>query len=242
MKIIIKIILCLLIPFSAYSKSDTEFPTLKEQIQYYQNRYKVECVEDKITDNYGNGFDSLYGTRNMRTILYGIAYRGGANNFYHKLNKRENQNPLLSDGLENLCKEGFTDVVYLYSKNYLSAPREMIVGNNKLEYLQISGNNAQEINRIIEMVYEVIIRKRKGPIYFHCWNGWHQSGYVAAVILKQFCGYSDEKALNYWVRNTDGASRGYEQIKKRIIEFKPLAEFEISKELQQDICPCLRVQ
>jgi len=238
MKIIVKMFLLLLSQLLIFSNIKAEFSTLFEQIQYYQNRYKVQCVEDKITDNYGNGFDSLYGTRNMRTILYGIAYRGGANNYYHKINKRENQNPLPGDGLENLCKEGFSDAVYLYAKNFSSAAKETIVGNNKLEYWQISGNSSEEIRRIIEMVYEVITRKRRGPIYFHCWNGWHQSGYIAAAILKQFCGYSREQALDYWVRNTDGASRGYEQIKKRIIEFKPFAEYEISKDLQKVICPC----
>lgn len=238
MKFILTAILYLIIHFSIFSNCRAEFSSLDEQIKYYKNRYKVQCVEDKITDNNGNGFDSLYGTRNMRTILYGIAYRGGANNFYHKFNKRENQNPLPGDGLENLCKEGFSGAVYLYAKNFASSAKEVTFGNNKLEYRQISGNNSEEMKQIIEMVYEVITQKRKGPIYFHCWNGWHQSGYVAAAILKQYCGYSDEKALDYWVRNTDGASRGYEQIKKRIVEFKPFSEYEISKELQPVICPC----
>lgn len=240
MGFIVKTYSYIFIYFSIFSICRCEFSTLDEQVNYYKNRYNVQCVDDKITDNKGNGFDSLYGTRNMRTILFGIAYRGGANNYYHKINKRENQNPLPIDGLENLCKEGFSGAVYLYAKNFASSAKEISVGNNKLEYKQISGNNSEEMKQIIEMVYEVITQRRKGPIYFHCWNGWHQSGYVAAAILKQFCGYSDEQALDYWVRNTDGASRGYEQIKKRIVEFKPFSEYEISKELQPVICPCTK--
>ena len=72
----------------------------------------------KVTDNWGNQFEDLYGTRNMRPVLHGVAYRGGANNYYHKRNKRKNQNPLPSDGLLNLCQEGFSGAVYLYQQNH----------------------------------------------------------------------------------------------------------------------------
>lgn len=218
----------------------SNFPDLVSQIEFYENRYKVNCIDEKITDNFGEGFDSLYGTRNMRTILFGIAYRGGANNFYHKHNKRDNQNPLPDDGLLNLCQEGFSDAVYLYSKNFSTAPKQISCGENTLHYWQISGNSREESKKIIEMVYEVITRKRKGPIYFHCWNGWHQSGYIGAIILKQFCGYTDEQALNYWILNTDGAHKGHDRVKQQVLEFKTLDEFTISKDLQEKICPCYK--
>jgi hypothetical protein len=215
-----------------------QFQDLKSQVEYFEKRYKVNCVDEKITDNFGNGFDSLYGTRNMRTILFGIAYRGGANNFYHKSNKRDNQNPLPEDGLMNLCKEGFSDAVYLYGKNFETAPKHISCCENTLKYWQISGNSSEEARKIIEMVYEVITRKRKGPIYFHCWNGWHQSGYIGAILLKQFCSFNNDQALNYWVRNTDGAHKGHEQVKNRVLNFKPFNEFTIPKDLQDEICPC----
>ena len=109
----------------------------------YRNRYKVDCVGEKITDNFGNGYDSLYGTRNMRTILYGVAYRGGANNFYHKTNKRDNHNPLPEDGLANLCRQGFSTAVYLYGTNFSQAKRLYIADNKQdtLKYMQNSGND-----------------------------------------------------------------------------------------------------
>ena len=50
----------------------------------YRLRYKVECVQEKITNNQGEGYDDLYGTRNFRVVLHGVAYRGGGNNYYHK--------------------------------------------------------------------------------------------------------------------------------------------------------------
>lgn len=212
--------------------------TLSEQVKYYEERYNVNCTDDKITDNQGNGFEALYGTRNMRVILHGVAYRGGANNFYHKESKRDNHNPLPIDGMTNLCNEGFSDAVYLYATNFSDAPKTIESETNKLAYHQISGNSRKEIKEIIEMVYKVINREIDGPIYFHCWNGWHQSGYVSSAILKQFCSYSDDEAFAYWMRNTDGVNKGYEAVKKRVKEFKPFEEYKISKEIQEEICPC----
>ena len=55
---------------------------------FYKTRYNETDLLHKITDNYGNKFEDLYGTRNMRPILHGVAYRGGGNNYYHKFNKK----------------------------------------------------------------------------------------------------------------------------------------------------------
>ena len=76
-----------------------------DQVNKYKLKYKVNCVQDKITDNQGNGFEGLYGTRNFRVILHGVAYRGGGNNYYHRTDKRNNKNPLPIDGLNNLLKK-----------------------------------------------------------------------------------------------------------------------------------------
>ena len=91
---------------------DTISPLL-EKINEYKLKYKVHCVQDKITDNQGNGFEDLYGTRNFRVILHGVAYRGGGNNYYHRTDKRDNKNPLPMDGLHNLLENGFSTSVYL---------------------------------------------------------------------------------------------------------------------------------
>ncbi len=215
-----------------------QFLPLNEQVIYYSERYKVNCTDEKITDNFGNGFPELYGTRNMRPILHGVAYRGGANNYYHKSDKRDNQNPLPSDGMVHLCLEGFTGAIYLYSKNFASSDKSISIGDKSMNYHQISGNTRDEIRQIIAMVYDVINRKAKGPLYFHCWNGWHQSGYVSSAILKQFCDYDDDDAYDYWMRNTDGVSKGYDNVKAMVREFRPFPEFKVSPETEKLICPC----
>lgn len=210
----------------------------------YKKRYNEEDLMYKIVDNYGNKFEKLYGARNMRPILHGIAYRGGANNYFHKTNKRKNQNPLPDDGLINLCQEGFSSSVYLYRTNsdstYTGLKCNCIDGEkNRMEYLQLDYFDDNHVYDMVKMVYESAINKEKGPIYLHCWNGWHASGFIAAVLLKQFCGYNDIDAVAYWDLGTDGANASphYQTVRKRIRDFEPFPEFELKDSLGNRICP-----
>ncbi len=206
----------------------------------YRLQYKVECVQEKITNNQGEGYDDLYGTRNFRVVLHGVAYRGGGNNYYHKTNKRGNKNPLPLDGLENLLDNGFSTSVYLYSANFDTSPPFLTdeESQDTLAYYQIGGGTESELDSILMFTYKSIMNKEVGPVYLHCWNGWHQSGYVSAVLLKQFCDYDDTKSLHYWEDCADNWTRGYDRIRNKILEFRPKAEYKISKEIQDAICPC----
>tara|TARA_B100000683_G_scaffold243322_1_gene252661 strand:- start:5575 stop:7065 length:1491 start_codon:yes stop_codon:yes gene_type:complete len=227
------------IPFISYSQSDTN-SHLFLKYNKYKEMYKVECVEEKITDNRGNGFEELYGTRNFRVILHGVAYRGGGNNYYHRSNKRSNKNPLPMDGLNNLLENGFSTSVYLYNVNFQTAPSFLTNQQNKdtLKYFQLGGNNSSELDSILMFTYNSIVNKEIGPVYLHCWNGWHQSGFVSAVLLKQFCGFSTETALHYWEDCADNWTRGYDRIRNAIRDFEPLEKYSISKEISEAICPC----
>ncbi|UKN00844.1 OmpA family protein [Paracrocinitomix mangrovi] len=212
--------------------------------EFYKNRYVETDLMYKITNNKGDGFDSLYGTRNMRPILHGVAYRGGANNYFHKTDKRKNQNPLPLDGMSGLCKEGFSAGVYLYRQNFEESP----IGDtcncvdnswNNFKYYQYDYYDSSHVYEMIKMTYNAATQEETGPVYLHCWNGWHASGYISAVILKQFCGFSDWDAVNYWDLGTDGANTSprYQTQRERIKEFQPYPEFMISDSLQKCLCP-----
>jgi hypothetical protein len=215
----------------------------------------------KIIDNKGNGYEPLYGLRNLRVVLHGVLYRGGANNFYHRTNPRDNSNPLPQDGLENLCTESFGEAVYLYEKNFV--PQTLMctsrTGNaNSLRYSQVSvigtpinGNPNQLFDDAFESqvsgsgVGEILRRVHKCatavgacPIYTHCWNGWHASGLVAAVALRQFCDFTADEAVQYWIDGTDSPQNSnYPALKASLREFIPIPEYKISHELQNKICP-----
>ncbi len=212
--------------------------------EYYIERYNEKDLMSKIVDNKGNGFIDLYGTRNLRPILHGVAYRGGANNYYHKTNKRKNSNPLPKDGIENLCIEGFSQSVYLYRTNWETAEKNKscnCVNNTKNNHLysQFDYFDEKHVYQMMKLIYESAVDKHKGPIYFHCWNGWHASGFISAVILKQFCGFSDLDAVTYWDLGTDGANTSprYNSIREKIMAFKPIPEFLLEDSLGNKICP-----
>ncbi|HAB89529.1 MAG TPA: hypothetical protein DCF84_03255 [Bacteroidetes bacterium] len=244
---IIKYVSCFLISFfMVYSgmKAQDDFggdgQACKDQIQYYRSFFSLDCVEEKATDNYGNGFSDLYGTRNFRTILHGVAYRGGGNNYYHNENKRDNKNPLPNDGLKNLADLKFEAAVYLYSTNFETAPSTMRGSSGHvMDYYQISGNSKDDMRSLLEMTHESIMNPDQGPLYLHCWNGWHQSGYVSAVLLRQFCGLSAEEGLQYWNNNTDTYNNGYTRIKNAIQDFQPYQDLKVSGQVQKEICPCM---
>ena len=218
--------------------------SIVNKINFYKTKYQVKCVDEKITDNKGNGYEELYGTRNFRVILHGIAYRGGGNNYYHRSNKRDNKNPLPVDGLKNLLDNGFSKSIYLYTENFESASPFLVnkEKNDTLHYYQIGGDNRSELDSLLMFTYQSIINKDVGPIYLHCWNGWHQSGFVSAVLLKQFCGFSTTKSLHYWEDCADNWTRGYDRIRNSIRSFVPIEKYKISKELSDEICPCYEDQ
>jgi hypothetical protein len=215
-------------------------------IDKYKNRYELATALQKRVDNKGNGFAPLYGVRNFRMVLAGVHYRGGANNLYHQSNPRPNQNPLPDDGLANLCKQGFQTAIYLYSTNFSTAAQskscQTVRGEaNKLTYLQIDPMNSAGLEKILGLIHESLVNEYSGPIYTHCWNGWHASGLVAATSLRQFCDVPADAAVEYWNSATDGVNGSeYEHVRKRIRDFKPLPGLQLTKDVQAKVCPTLQ--
>jgi hypothetical protein len=210
---------------------------------FYQSRYPLADLNQKLLNNHGEGFDALYGARNFRAVIPGKVYRGGANNKFHKSNPRPNMNPLPPDGLANLCQEGFETSVYLYRDNYdpdtaINNCRSIHEKNHTMSYVQLKPTVTVEQYEILKIAYNAIRDPNSGPIYLHCWNGWHFSGLISALVLRQFCGMSGNDAVDYWDLNTDGWNDEpqFEKIRKRIRDFQPYKEFQLDKKLKKEIC------
>lgn len=215
---------------------------LKAQVDFYKQRYNLKDPYTKLVSNTGTGDDNLYGVRNFRVVLHGIYYRGGANNVFNKYGVRGNSNPLPDVGLKNLCEEGFSEADYLYPTNYASAPHSVHCTNvnrqdEDLKYLQVTSLTSGNEKKILTQVWNHIKGKTPGPMYAHCWNGWHASGYAAAITLRQFCGWSADQAEAYWVKNTDGIYVGYDAVRKKVRAFQPFADLPITAEERNLICP-----
>ena len=236
--ILVNLLIILSLSAQAYNPA-ANVKTPLEKFKKYKEFYGVTDVLTKLTDNQGKGRKDLYGTRNFRVVLNGVAYRGGGNNYYHFTNPRDNKNPLPLEGLYNLANEGFSKAVYLYTTNFDSVNTTFISSNlqDTLHYVQVGGNTREEQDSIISFAYQAIINKDVGPVYYHCWNGWHQSGFVSTILLKQFCGYDSEKSVHYWEDATDGWNNGYDRIRDAIRNFVPFDKYPISKQVRDAICP-----
>lgn len=196
---------------------------------------------DKIVNDHGNGYDTLYGVRNLRVVLHGYMYRGGANNSYNKYNKKSNSNPLQQMALDNLCKEGFSSAVYLYTTNFKSYHTSCINrwgDPQSFDYIQISPFSQSGIKSVLTKVYDSITGKIIGPVYTHCWNGWHASGLVSALSLRQWCGFTGDEAVQYWVDGTDSpGNSNYPEHKATIKAYKVDPSMPIDDILKDKICP-----
>lgn len=231
--------------YSALTNFDVNI--IDQGARTYKDRYGVDNVFDKIVDNFGNGDDRLYGVRNMRVVLNGVLYRGGANNAYYRNNHRNNSNPLPNEGLMNLCEEHFSTAIYLYATNFATAPAQtncMDYTNkaNKLEYKNILVLTEKGPEQILNVIYDKILHSDGRPIYVHCWNGWHASGMAAALALRQFCDVDGDTAVQYWDEATDGQndnSPTYKLLMERIRKFVPNPAMKLPEEIKTKICPRL---
>ena len=197
----------------------------------------------KYVSNQGAGDSYLTGIRNMRTVLKGVLYRGGGNNKFNTVCRRDNNNPISTQSLINMSSYGFKDVVYLYNKNF-----NYYYSENVLKYLNDLGIQYQSIvpgddtlaYTLLSRVFDHINHPEKGPVYLHCWNGWHMSGLISAYALMQFCDFSNYEALIYWNKGTDGNNKGYTLVKNRISTFKKFPNLSITQNDKLRICPCLK--
>jgi hypothetical protein len=240
---------------------------LEESVKSYRERYKLKDTHDVLVSNEGKGPIDLRGMRNFRAVLPGVVYRGGANNAFRHLyqpppqptlQKLANENPLPPEGLENLCKAGFSTAVYLYAKNMPKNMPPVTCGSadpqKNLTYKSIAWTSVDSKGKvntqgrvILELVHAKLTGNDPRPIYLHCWNGWHASGLASALILRQFCEVSGEKAAAYWggniqeeywkPTNPKNLPKDYVAIQEQIKNFLPEAKLTISKELKDLVCP-----
>lgn len=161
-----------------------------------------------------------FGLKNFKTVMSGILYRGGGNG---------SRVPMSDSSLRQLCEAGFSKAFYLYGKG---SGKTLNCGSNTIQYKNVRYSNPKPI---LEAVYQSI-QNNSGPIYEHCWYGVHASGFIAAVALRQFCGYSAEQAVSYWNDHVPRSIR-YAKIQKMIRDFKPSQSLQLSSSQASRYCP-----
>jgi len=210
------------------------FITLGDTIP--ESMFGLDSAHIKLVNNKGEGYSQLNGVRNFRVVLINTVYRGGGKNTI-------NMNPLPYEAINNLRKIGFSKAIYLYYTNFNQQyPKSILDSLQNINFNYICRPSIDEnmLKEYFNDVLEVIKNPEIGPIYIHCWNGWHQSGVLSAYTLIQFCGISNDQALKYWEICAYPNNIGYEGLKSKIKNFKPYPEFFISKKQKERICPCLK--
>jgi len=196
----------------------------------------------KYVGSSGFGDASLTGARNIRTVLIGALYRGGANNVYNNYLSRNNDNPMNLQGVINMSSAGFKNMIYLYGRNfkyYYPEQTRNLLKSQGISYESIVPSNDSIMHILLSKVRNAITDPQHGPVYVHCWNGWHMSGIVSAFALMQFCDISNRKALAYWEKGTDGHFKGFDKIRQRILGFKKFEDLAIPIQDKLRICPCM---
>ena len=166
-------------------------------------------------------------TREFLTVLPGALYRGGGTG---------GKVPLGEASLKALCEAGFSTAVYAYTENWRSinpihCTNARTGQPNTLTYIAGAGPSAAFKPVFLRKVREVIENPSLGPVFVHCWNGLHASGELAAIALRQFCGWSGTNASNYWLRH----ARGFPLI-SRINSYSPVSSLAVSEQVQSVLC------
>ncbi|MFC1522870.1 hypothetical protein ACFL6Y_10725 [Elusimicrobiota bacterium] len=181
-----------------------------------------------IIENKGN----IQGTRRFRPVLSGVYYRGGAQD---PATPDTTHDRLTRETLEGLCKDGFSEAIFLYSKPELK--KEIIdCGTNRMIYRHIY----YQSTAVLWEIHETIFNPSFGPVYAHCYHGLHAAGYAAATSLIQFCDFSNEMAVSYWKTAAKWKkSQGYAHVISAIEKFKPVEGLRIGGVQKQLICPSI---
>ncbi len=171
----------------------------------------------KITDSRGRGPGQVSDIVNLREVIPGVLYRSGksiGNKF----------GPLSDASLVKLCKEGYSTAFYDYKRGQ---DHNVPCGTNQVS-LKIRPSLAGEkyVRDQLATIYTAI-KQGLGPVITSCDAGHHASGYISAAALIQFCGYTNQQALAYWIKNTDGDSN-YPSVKAKVLAFRPYNDLLIS--------------
>ena len=250
-------------------------PKLESSLSNYREKYPLQNSTDKLIDD-SDAVPStttvvdpkslakdLKGVKNFRYVLNGLLYRGGK--ISPSDTRWDNRNPMSNEGLINLCKQGFGKAIYLYDKNLpvildkrgrKKTVREWEVKcktieneDNTLVYRTLPPlGQPENVKTILGGIKDALARADYRPTYVHCWNGWHASGYISALALRQFCGFSIDDAINYWNVNTDHVCKGPGGVRTAGVGYKPVRQQirtfpgidgnpGISEELQKAVCP-----
>lgn len=176
------------------------------------------------------GDGGVPGLARMRPVLRGVLYRAG-------FAAGDTANSGLSEAQrDGLCRMGFSGARYVdYARRTHFGVTDC--GMNSFDY---RGGRAMKPQTLLKDIGRIIDDPDLGPLLLHDRWGVHDAGAVAAMALVQFCGWSEQQALNYWDASRNGspcAGSCEAWIGERFARFELVPERVPDPGTQQRICP-----
>ena len=166
----------------------------------------------------------------FRPVLSGVLYRSGFSG------GDKQRTGLSSSQRQDLCQSGFSGAFYAdFGKN-----TEFGVTSCGAGALDYQSARSSRPSTVMQAIHDVIESPDKGPVLVHCMWGVHSSGALSAMALVQFCGWSEERAKQYWndARNGAPCSGGCDAwIDSKFASFKVDPSLQISAAEHDAICP-----
>ena len=159
--------------------------------------------------------------KNESSVLAGHLTRAG-NKGMKELNDAQ---------LRDLCEQGYSNAYFMYAG---ARARTISCSTGAITYKSLGLKSAKQI---IAQVGSNIQDGRR--TFVHCYNGAHASGLVAALALRQYCGYSEDQAFNYWNSKLGGyplQPANVRAVRATLRNFVPDASLELSSEAQATLC------
>ena len=177
-----------------------------------------------------NAPGAVEGMSFFRPVMSGVLYRGGFQG------GDKDRSGLSGSQRKSLCEKGFSKAFYAdFGKNTDYSTTSCSAGS--LDYESARSSSPAPFLRA---VHSVIENPDKGPVFVHCMWGVHSSGALSAMALAQFCGWSEERAKQYWneARNNAPCGGGCDKwIDAKFRNFKFDPALKISDAQRAAICP-----
>ena len=165
----------------------------------------------------------------FRPVLTGVLYRGGFQG------GDKDRTGLSETQKQSLCQSGFSEAFYAdFGKN--TSYGTTSCGAGSLEYKSARSSRPASV---MKDLHKAIV-SNSGPVLVHCMWGVHSSGALSAMALVQFCGWSEQRAKEYWNEARNGApcSGGCDGwIDGKFAKFSVDPSLEISEAQRAAICP-----
>ena len=174
--------------------------------------------------------------RNLRIVLPKLVFRSGVSR------KLRAGSAFPKRALAALCRAGFGKVIFLYSPPLPAASASCQRDGHDIllayEQALVMRRTDTARKHVFAAIHAEILAPEPKLILLHDFAGRHAAGFIAALVLRQFCGTDGPTARQYWLDTADRSPvASQDSILWRIEHFEPYPEWNLDDAQRQAHCP-----